>query len=139
MRGLLSKGWQFNAIDTDQSGLDFTVSNAASIANTGGGDRPDQIASASLPPSQRIVTHWFNTAAFVTQPPYTLGYVGRNTLFAPGLTNLDFSVFKEFPVKKHYCVQFRAEIFNITNTPNFGIPTATRGCAYQKLRPDRNH
>src|SRR5262249_55233030 len=90
LTGFLAKGWQLNAIATVQSGLDFTISNAAPRANTGGGDRPNQIGTASLPVSQRSITHWFNTAAFVVQPLYQLGAVGRNTMVAPSQRNLDF-------------------------------------------------
>ena len=54
------------------------------------------------------------------------GNAGRNTLIGPGTTELDFSVFKNSRVKKiseNFNVQFRAEIFNILNHPNFAPPT----------------
>jgi hypothetical protein len=56
-----------------------------------------------------------------------LGNAGRNSLTGPGLVNLDFSVFKNFPVKKiseSASVQFRAEFFNIMNHANFQPPLA---------------
>jgi hypothetical protein len=56
-----------------------------------------------------------------------LGNSGRNSLTGPGLVNLDFSVFKNFPVKKiteSFNVQFRAEFFNILNHANFQPPLA---------------
>jgi outer membrane receptor protein involved in Fe transport len=55
-----------------------------------------------------------------------LGNESRNSLIGPGLTNLDMSFFKNNPVKKiseSFNVQFRAEIFNILNHPNFAPPT----------------
>jgi hypothetical protein len=54
-----------------------------------------------------------------------LGNAGRNSIVGPGLVNLDFSVFKNFPVKKiseSASVQFRAEFFNILNHANFAPP-----------------
>jgi hypothetical protein len=54
------------------------------------------------------------------------GNAGRNLLNGPGLMNLDFSVFKNNPVKKiseSFNVQFRAEFFNIINHANFGVPS----------------
>jgi hypothetical protein len=54
------------------------------------------------------------------------GNSGRNTLIGPGLTDLDFSVFKNNYIKRiseTFNVQFRAEIFNILNHANFGPPT----------------
>lgn len=129
MMRAVAHGWQMNAIAVLQSGLPFTVSNAAPRANTGGGDRPNQIASGELPASERSVTRWFNTSAFVPQPLYQIGNTGRNTLFAAGQKNLDFSLFKDFPIAEHGKLQFRTEVFNITNTPNFGIPGSALGAA----------
>jgi hypothetical protein len=53
------------------------------------------------------------------------GNSGRNILIGPGLSNLDFSIFKDNPVKKiseSFNVQFRAEFFNILNRANFAVP-----------------
>ncbi|MBZ5697662.1 MAG: carboxypeptidase regulatory-like domain-containing protein [Acidobacteriia bacterium] len=53
------------------------------------------------------------------------GNAGRNILIGPGLTNLDFAVFKNFSgsrISETFHVQFRAEIFNILNHPNFAVP-----------------
>jgi hypothetical protein len=53
------------------------------------------------------------------------GNSGRNILIGPGLSNLDFSVFKNNPVKKiseNFNVQFRTEFFNILNRANFAVP-----------------
>ena len=54
------------------------------------------------------------------------GNAGRNILIGPGITNLDFSIFKNNHIKRiseNFNVQFRAEIFNILNHPNFAPPT----------------
>ena len=54
-----------------------------------------------------------------------LGNAGRNILIGPGTSNFDFSIFKNFPVKKiseSFNVQFRAEFFNVLNRPNFAPP-----------------
>ena len=55
-----------------------------------------------------------------------LGNEGRNALIGPGLANFDTSLFKNNPIKRisdTFNVQFRAEIFNIFNRPNFVPPT----------------
>ena len=52
---------------------------------------------------------------------------GRNILIGPGLTNLDFSIFKNNYIKRiseHFNAQFRAEFFNILNHPNFAVPVS---------------
>ena len=43
----------------------------------------------------------------------------------PGSVNTDFSLFKFFPFRERYKLQFRAEAFNLTNTPTFFLPSAT--------------
>jgi hypothetical protein len=53
------------------------------------------------------------------------GNAGRNIIPGPGLVNLDFSLFKNNPIKRiseTFNVQFRAEIFNILNHANFALP-----------------
>ena len=53
------------------------------------------------------------------------GNSGRNVLIGPGVASLDFSLFKNNYIKsisEKFNVQFRAEIFNIINHPNFGPP-----------------
>jgi hypothetical protein len=54
------------------------------------------------------------------------GNMGRNVVIGPGLSKLDFSVFKNNHVKRiseNFNAQFRAEIFNILNRANFSSPT----------------
>jgi hypothetical protein len=55
------------------------------------------------------------------------GNAGRNILIGPGTSELDFSIFKNNPIKKiseSFNVQFRAELFNILNHPNFAVPSS---------------
>jgi hypothetical protein len=55
------------------------------------------------------------------------GNAGRNILIGPGTSELDFSIFKNNPIKKiseTFNVQFRAELFNILNHPNFAVPSS---------------
>jgi hypothetical protein len=53
------------------------------------------------------------------------GTAGKNALRGPHLTNLDFSLFRGFRVTEHTQLQFRAEAFNFTNTPHWGLPAAS--------------
>jgi hypothetical protein len=67
---------------------------------------------------------------FIPPNPSTrLGNGGRNTLSGPGLVDLDFSLFKNIPIKKisdDFKVQFRAEFFNVLNRANFQSPNDNR-------------
>jgi hypothetical protein len=71
----------------------------------------------------------FNVAAFQNPPnagssALRQGNVPRNFLRGFGVTQWDFAVHREFPIRESLRVQFRAEIFNILNHPNFGPPNS---------------
>jgi hypothetical protein len=127
LEGALMKGWQFNAIAAVQTGQTFSIQNSAARANTGGGDRPNLVGD----PYRTLQTpnQWFNTAAFAGQPLFTIGNVGRNTMFGPPMKSLDFSAFKDFQIRERSTLQFRAELFNILNHPNLGQPATSLGAS----------
>ncbi len=51
-----------------------------------------------------------------------LGNVGRNVLRSDGIANIDFSILKSTRITESHQIQFRLDMFNMTNTRNFGIP-----------------
>jgi len=59
----------------------------------------------------------------------TLGNSARTTLYGPGQTNFDFSVFKPFRIIENHQLQFRAEFFNIFNHAQFAVPATSFGAA----------
>src|SRR5260370_10405507 len=63
-------------------------------------------------------------AAFARPPNGRFGNAGRNILKGPSAFNFDYSLFKNFKVRESKSVQFRAEMFNIFNTPQFSNPGA---------------
>ena len=54
----------------------------------------------------------------------TGGNLGLQSQTGPPTRVLDFSVFKDFPITETKRVQFRAESFNLANTPVFNIPAS---------------
>lgn len=123
-------GWQLNGIETFMTGPYFTPSSTQNTLGAGaGGQRPDRTGDGNLPTSQRTVRRWFDPSAFRTPPPFTFGNAGRNILEGPGTKLFDFSVFKDFQVNQREGnrLQFRAEFFNLFNTPQFNIPNASIG------------
>jgi hypothetical protein len=67
-----------------------------------------------------------------TTAPYPVcfnlrGNAGRNSLIGPGLTDLDFSLFKNLYTRERFTAQFRAEAFNVFNHPNFVGPATANG------------
>ena len=128
-------GWQANGIYTFHTGLPSTATLTSGLAsqevNTGGSDRPNQIAAAALPSSQRSLAEYFNTAAFAALPAasYVFGNAGRDTIRGPSFSNLDCSLFKNFEIKERYKLQVRGEFFNVANHPNYGQPGTSFGTA----------
>jgi hypothetical protein len=56
--------------------------------------------------------------------------IGRNTIYGPSLTNLDFSIHKVFPItriRESFNIEFRTEIFNIFNHSQFVPPQPNSG------------
>jgi hypothetical protein len=126
MQGILG-GWQANGILTLASGQPLFFYTAANNSYTfGGGQHPDVVGNPVLS-SGKSIYQWFNTAAFVQPANFTSGNLGRSyTGVRQDMTrNLDFSLFKNFPFRERYQFQFRAEAFNLTNTPVFGAPGTT--------------
>jgi outer membrane receptor protein involved in Fe transport len=119
--GLL-KGWQINSIYTASSGQPFTPGLSSDNSLTGtGNDRPNIIANPF--PDHPDPSAWVLRSAFGIPALGQFGNAGRNHLRGPGLNNLDFAMFKNFPYKDiAQFVQFRAEIFNIPNHPQFFLP-----------------
>ena len=126
-------GWQFNTISVWQGGKPFTVvnggtgvdgpySNRAIPINNGGSDRPNLIKDARLY-HKTIGSNglYFDPTAFAPQPLGTVGNFVRNSLFGPHYRHVDMSLFKDFRVTEGSAVQFRAEAFNISNTPSYII------------------
>ncbi|NYF78891.1 TonB-dependent receptor [Granulicella arctica] len=129
IRGVLAKGWQANGVVVLNTGLPFSVTNLTNRTGnrpgTGGSDRPNQIANASI--AHPSVLKWFNTAAFVGQPLGQVGNEGRNKLSGPGLQRVDLSLFKGFRLTERFNLEFRTEAFNVMNTAQFAFPTASLG------------
>lgn len=75
------------------------------------------------------ITQYFNVAAFAVPAPYTFGNSGRllSYLRAPGLVNLDLSLLKDVPIHEQLRRQFRFEVFNVMNHPQFDYPNTTIG------------
>lgn len=121
-------GWQINSIDTFQTGSPFTVTMSTSTLNAGSGVQWPNVVGVG-PSSNPTVHQWFNTAAYVSPGTYNYGDEGRNALYGPGTKQIDLSAFKNFQFSADQAMrlQFRAEVFNILNTPQFNNPGASIG------------
>lgn len=128
-------GWQVNGITTVRGGFpsDLRTNVLAPIFNTF--NMPDAVPGARAQvQSGRSVDNFFDPAAFkvpgtvrsTTGANVTLlGNAARRNVRGPGSVNADFSAFKNTMITERYSLQFRAEFFNLTNTPTFFLPSAS--------------
>ena len=128
----LISGWQVNSIASFHTGTPVNI-----VSNAGYPDypglRPNLVPgqNSTLPRHRRTLARWFNTAAFTNTPGQSNshpipGNAGRNLVRGPGYINDDFSLLKQFSISETTNLQFRAESFNLLNSPHFGNPEASR-------------
>lgn len=119
-------GWQVNGILLFRSGFPFTVADFADTPLVSGAfvaiQRPNLIGQEKL---LRNPTRWYDPSAYQRPGLGQFGNLGRNTLRTDGVSNLDLTIMKRFnisPLREGAKLEFRAEFFNLTNTPTFGFP-----------------
>jgi len=127
--GVLANGWQMTGIVLLQSGMPFAITQTTNFnAFAGFGvQRPNVVTSPDLPSNQRTPAHWFNTNAFRVAPQFTLGNASRNPVRGPNYRDADIALIKHTQLREGTDLEFRAEIFNLTNTPAFAQPNGVVG------------
>jgi hypothetical protein len=130
-RDALIGGWQLAGMLRLQSGSPLAVTQATNLnAFAGFGiQRPNRVGDPELPESERSTGRWFNTAAFTQAGQFTLGNASRNPVVGPGYRTLDVMLGKSFPITEQVRAEFRAEAFNVTNTPALAAPNTSFGNA----------
>jgi hypothetical protein len=124
-------GWSVNGIVLVQSGMPVTVTQANNLNSFAGFalQRPNQVGTPNLPPDQRNPSRFFNTNAFATAPQFTIGSASRNPVRGPAYRDLDLALVKNTTFFRETGMEFRAELFNVTNTPAFAQPNGSFGSA----------
>ena len=120
--------WQMNGIFSASTGTPFTVYDSSDPSLQGQapeisgfvGDRPNLVGNPNDGP--KTAGEWFNTQAFQRAPIATFGDAGRNIVQAAGLAQWDCAFLKGFRLGESTSLQFRAEMFNISNRVNFAVP-----------------
>jgi hypothetical protein len=119
-------GWQINGLTVMRAGLPYNVvCGCDTVGNGNLTGRPDLLPGIPTKPSNfDLPNNQLNLAAFQV-PVGRFGNLGRNVFTGPSAYNWDFSLFKNFKVSESRNVQFRAEMFNIFNTPQYSNPGST--------------
>ena len=148
--GWVAKGWQLGGITQLRSGLPFTVligGDPLGLTDSAAFAYPDRLTGpgCGAPVNAQNALNYLKTQCFalpvatpaiaslcvpfapngVTAPgtcSNLLGNGSKNDVYGPGLVNFDFSAVKDTRIGERIDVQFRAEMFNIFNRPNFNPP-----------------
>ena len=126
-------GWQWQGINTFQSGNPYSVTISTDVANTAVGQMPNAIAAPVQPGN---VNCWFFVSAnkackallpnqadtFALPSQYTYGNAGRDILYNNRIIQFDMSLYKTFKITESKALEFRAMAYNLTNTPSFNTP-----------------
>jgi len=123
-------GWQIGGLVRVQAGDTVPVTQATNNNSSLGFavQRPNRISD----PNEfagRSVAKWFNTAAFMAAPQFVIGTSSRNPVRGPGLQDADLMIGKTFRITERMNLEFRAEAFNVSNTPPLNDPNGSFGSA----------
>ena len=105
----------------DRRGLSSFLENALNPGDNRVKVRTDRRSARS---KQRT-----NTSAFAIAPQFTIGNSSRNPLRGPRYRNADVALIKRTYFGENRNIEFRAEVFNLTNTPPLGAPNVVAGAA----------
>jgi len=119
--------WEITGIEKATSGFPVFVvaANGSGVNFQNNGNsliRPNQVCNPVL--SNPTINEWFNPNCFQDAQSGELGNASRTPLSGPHFVNTDFSAIKHFvlPWREGMRLDFRAEVFNLLNHPQFGTP-----------------
>ncbi len=143
---MIAGGWDLSGITTVRTGEHFTPCLSADPTNTGTYCAwPDKIANPrnfsfnpagqsalGCPAGHQSLTCWYNQAAFTTPPlapgqtfSHQFGNSGNGPLVGPDQVNFNLALLKSFDITETNKIQFRAEVYNVANHPQFALPGST--------------
>jgi hypothetical protein len=123
-------GWQIGGIVRIQAGDAVPVTQATNTLSAFGYavQRPNRIGNPN-DFANRSAAQWFDKTAFTAPGQYSIGNSSRNPVRGPGLQNADLMIGKTFRLSERANLEFRAEVFNVSNTPPLNDPNGSFGSA----------
>ena len=119
----LAGGWQISGLLVAHSGPPFTAGASNSTLNA---PYSSQFADClSAPQKLGSILQWYSRSAFAVPASGRFGTCGVNSLRGPGLFNADLSVQRKFPITEQLQLTFRAEMFNVANTPHHAMSSTS--------------
>ena len=119
-------GWQINALASLYTGRPSTpTAPSGSVNSATSGQLADCL---SAPRKLGTPDGWWDVSTFADPEDAggtpRFGTCGSNVLRGPGLINMDMGIFRRFQPTERFSIQFRAEAFNVSNTPHFRNPNS---------------
>jgi hypothetical protein len=144
-RGLaaaLGGGWQVNILSSLYTGTPVNATAAGTVLNAPGSG---QFADC-LGPAQKLggLDAWWSRATLADPDQVDprnprFGTCGARVLRGPALINVDAGIFRRFALNERFSLQFRGEVFNLSNTPHFANPSgAISGANFGVITAVRN-
>ncbi len=126
-------GWSLGYIAELRTGSPFGVVEQTNTTSSFSDSlRPNVVGDPNLPSDRsrgQKVAQWFNVAAFAAPAAYTFGNAGKTVAYGPGAIFMDLSILRDFRFMERHQVEFRTEMLNFINRPNFAIPVVQQGNA----------
>jgi outer membrane receptor protein involved in Fe transport len=122
-RNFYVSGWEMAGSVQGDSGTPLTPQLSGPVLDDGVATRPNRVCNGAL--AHPSVNLWFNTACFPQVPATSYGIFGnsgRNIITGPKLVVIDLSLSRNFRITDKTKLQFRWEVFNVPNHPNFNTP-----------------
>jgi hypothetical protein len=124
--GLASKlagGWQISGLVTAHSGPPFTAGASTATLNA---SYSSQFADCTGAPQQiGSILQWYSKSTFAVPSAGRFGTCGTDSLRGPGLFNVDLGLQRKFSITERFQLSFRAEMFNIANTPHHAMSSTS--------------
>jgi hypothetical protein len=116
-------GWELQVISTLRTGTPFTVTASNTTLNASGST---QFADCVAPPQKlKSISQWYNKADFANPTAGRFGTCTTNSLWGPGMINVDTGISRIFPLYENFHLEFRGELFNTANNPHHANPTSS--------------
>ncbi len=116
-------GWKASGILSLRTGTPLTfTANAGTLNLPGSTQTADQVADVQTLGGINLGNPWFSTASFAQPVGARFGSSGRNIYSGPGLFGLNAALSRRINFTERINLDFRAEAFNLTNTPQFSNP-----------------
>lgn len=119
--------WSLTPVLSRYSGTPFNVTTSGSSCNCPGNTQTaDQVEpTVKIFGGHGANAPYFDPNAFAPVTAVRFGTTGRDIVRGPGFFNINLSMVRDFNLTERFKLQFRTEIYGLTNTPNFANPATT--------------